>query len=287
MSSIKKLAKALGKRKLAAEASADMKYIPQDKIQNFVRKSLNLLFPNRVRHVYQNEEELETDLREIKVLLEDLLSSLPASQAGTEVGKLCEKFIESFPKLYDLILLDMQAAFDGDPAASSLEEVVHCYPGPYAIAIYRLAHELYRLEVSTLPRILTELAHQKTGIDIHPGAEIGESFFIDHGTGVVIGETSVIGKNVKVYQGVTLGALSVEKSMAKKKRHPTIEEGCVIYAHATILGGQTNIGKESVIGGNVWLTRSIPAHSLVYHQSEIKHDYKEDFKGLQELTYEI
>ncbi len=284
MKSLEELSKVLGQKKLSQSNANTFKYIPQDKIQNFVRRSLNLLYPNGVRHEYRNTSEISTDLVDIKLLLEDLLKSLPANENNESLAK---AFIASFPNLYELILLDMKAAFEGDPAAATLEEVAHCYPGPYAIAIYRLAHELFKLNIPILPRILTELGHQKTGIDIHPGANIGESFFIDHGTGVVIGETSVIGKNVKLYQGVTLGALSVEKSMAKKKRHPTIEDNCVIYAHATILGGETIVGRESVIGGNVWLTRSIPAHSLVYHRSEIKHDYKQGFKEAQELTYEI
>ena len=266
----------------------ELKYIPQDRIISFVAKSLDILYPGSVRHEFKSETDIENHLSEVGDHLLELLGSLPL-QSNLEAKKeqIAEKFLKQFPKIAKLIATDMQAALDGDPAACSLGEVIHCYPGPYAIAIYRMAHELYLLNIPTLPRILTELAHQRTGIDIHPGAQIDESLFIDHGTGVVIGETTIIGKNVKIYQGVTLGALSVEKAMAKKKRHPTIEEGCVIYAHATILGGETTIGKESVIGGNVWMTRSIPAHSLVYHKSEIKHDYKKGFKEAQEIIYEI
>jgi serine O-acetyltransferase len=169
-----------------------------------------------------------------------------------------------------MLWLDAEAIEEGDPAAESVEEVVSAYPGFHAIAIYRIAHEFYALEVPIFPRLLSELAHQRTGIDIHPGATIGRSFFIDHGTGIVIGETSVIGERVKIYQGVTLGALSVEKSLSASKRHPTIENGVVIYSNATILGGETVIGHDSVIGGNVWLTESVLPYSVVYNRSEIR-----------------
>ena len=180
----------------------------------------------------------------------------------------------------------------GDPAAKTLGEVILCYPGLFAITAYRLAHFFYQKNISILPRLICELAHEKTGIDIHPGASIGESFFIDHGTGIVIGETAVIGNHVKIYQGVTLGALSVEKSFAEKKRHPTIKDYCVIYSHATILGGETVVGEHSIIGGNVWMTKSVPAYSLVYHKSEVKLDRLDksatkNINQLEELTYEI
>jgi serine O-acetyltransferase len=274
------------KLKEESEKNLDLQFIPMDKIQNFISLGLNLLFPGQVRQIYKSEEDIKKDVEQLKKLLSDLLSHIPLSENQNK-NDIVETFLSHFPKLIPLIASDMEAAFQGDPAASSLREVIHCYPGPFAIAIYRMAHELYLQDIPLIPRIMTELAHQKTGIDIHPGAQINGHFFIDHGTGVVIGETCVIGENVKIYQGVTLGALSVEKNMAKKKRHPTIEEGCVIYAHATILGGDTVIGKESIIGGNVWLTRSISAHSLVYHKSEIKHDFKEGFKEAQELIYEI
>jgi serine O-acetyltransferase len=158
---------------------------------------------------------------------------------------------------------------NGDPAAKSEFEVIRTYPGFYALCFYRIAHKLLKLEVPLLPRVLTEYAHSRTGIDIHPGAEIDEHFFIDHGTGIVIGETARIGKHVKIYQGVTLGALSVKKSLANQKRHPTVEDHVVIYSGATILGGETVIGHHSIIGGNVWLTCSIPPGSLVHHNPEV------------------
>ncbi len=171
--------------------------------------------------------------------------------------------IEAIPSLRKTIQTDVIAAFNGDPAAKSNEEVIVSYPGLEAIIIYRLAHFLFTCGVPVIPRIMTEYSHSKTGIDIHPGATIGESFFIDHGTGVVVGETTVIGKNVKLYQGVTLGALSVKKNLQNKKRHPTIEDDVTIYANATILGGDTVIGKGAVIGGNTWITSSVKAGTVV------------------------
>jgi serine O-acetyltransferase len=181
-------------------------------------------------------------------------------------------FLARLPEVRRMLETDAQAAYEGDPAATSRMEVVMAYPGMYAVTVHRLAHELYRLKVPVIPRIMSELAHSKTGIDIHPGATIGERFFIDHGTGVVIGETTVIGRNVKLYQGVTLGALSFPKDentgmlMKGHKRHPNVEDNVVIYAGATILGGDTVIGHDSEIGGNVWLMESIPPHSRVYNK---------------------
>jgi serine O-acetyltransferase len=179
----------------------------------------------------------------------------------------CLKLMRTVPSLRKTLGLDVQAALDGDPAARSCDEVIFSYPGIMAIAIYRVAHELHRLEVPLIPRMMTEYAHRKTGIDIHPGAKIGKRFFIDHGTGVVIGETTEIGDNVKVYQGVTLGALSFPKegasTMRGKKRHPTIDDNVVVYAGATILGGDTVIGRDSIIGGNVWMIHSVPPRTKV------------------------
>ncbi|MDR1143155.1 MAG: serine O-acetyltransferase [Spirochaetaceae bacterium] len=175
-------------------------------------------------------------------------------------------FFEELPSIRKMLDLDVRAAFGGDPAAKSLEEVILSYPGLEAITVHRLAHFFWIREVPLIPRMMSEIIHHRTGIDIHPGAEIGESFFIDHGTGVVIGETTVIGKNVKLYQGVTLGALSVKKELAGKKRHPTIEEDVTIYSGATILG-DTVIGRGSVIGGNVWITKAVAPYSTVYVDS--------------------
>jgi serine O-acetyltransferase len=177
------------------------------------------------------------------------------------------KLLEAIPEIRRVLATDIRAAFDGDPAAKSHDEIIFSYPGVYAISVYRMAHRLFELDVPLLPRIMTEHAHSITGIDIHPGAQIGESFVIDHGTGVVIGETCVIGKNVRIYQGVTLGALSLPKNAGEKlrgkRRHPTIEDDVIIYAGATILGGDTIIGERSVIGGNVWITESVPPDTTV------------------------
>ncbi len=186
-------------------------------------------------------------------------------------------FMEQLPRIRELLMKDVEALYEGDPAAESREEVMICYPGFYAISIYRLAHELQKLQTPLIPRIMTEFAHEKTGIDIHPGATIGEYFFIDHGTGIVIGETTTIGDHVKLYQGVTLGARSFEldengNPVKKIKRHPDIGNHVVIYANATILGGDTVIGDRCVIGGNTWLTHSVPAGSTVaYTATEDRH----------------
>lgn len=177
-------------------------------------------------------------------------------------------FLDQLPEIRRVLAHDVQAAFDGDPAVRNVDEIIFCYPGLEAITVYRLAHALYQLQVPLIPRMMTEWAHNKTGIDIHPGAHIGDHFFIDHGTGVVIGQTCEIGEHVKIYQGVTLGALSFPTDgdgnlVRGQKRHPTIEDNVVIYANATILGGGTVIGHDSIIGSNVWLTRSVAPHTTV------------------------
>lgn len=180
-----------------------------------------------------------------------------------------ERFVAELPALQRALTLDAEAMHAGDPAARSVDEVILAYPGFLAIAHHRVAHTLHALGVPLVPRLISEHAHRETGIDIHPGARIGPRFAIDHGTGIVIGETAVIGARVKMYQGVTLGALSVQKSLADVKRHPTLEDDVVVYANATILGGRTVVGAGSIIGGNVWLTRSVPARSVVTHESQV------------------
>jgi serine O-acetyltransferase len=182
--------------------------------------------------------------------------------------KIAIAFLERLPALRQLLATDVQAAYDGDPACKSLDEVILCYPGLEAITVYRLAHELQELKVPFIPRMMTEWAHKETGIDIHPGARIGPHFFIDHGTGVVIGETSEIGSHVKLYQGVTLGALSFPTDadgnlVRNMKRHPTLEDRVVVYANATILGGKTRIGHDAVVGSSVWLTHSVEPYTIV------------------------
>jgi serine O-acetyltransferase len=229
---------------------------------------LSVLFPHFSKEKYSAVEEIKSHLflleRDIKPLLSPLLTetSLYAEDVATA-------FIQALPEVHRKLWLDAKAIYSGDPAAQSIDEVILAYPGFFAIAIYRLAHEFYKLHVPVFPRLLTEYAHEKTAIDIHPGATIGESFAIDHGTGIVIGESVIIGDNVKIYQGVTLGALSVDKTMAQSKRHPTIEDHVVVYAHAVILGGNTIVGHHSIVGGNVWMTESVPPYSIVYHEREV------------------
>jgi serine O-acetyltransferase len=185
--------------------------------------------------------------------------------------------LEEIPGIREILATDIQAAYDGDPAARSTDEIIFSYPGIFAITIYRVAHKLHDLGVPLLPRIMTEHAHNLTGIDIHPGARIGERFCIDHGTGIVIGETTEIGRDVRIYQGVTLGALSLPKDAGEmlrgKKRHPTIEDDVIIYSGATILGGDTVIGARSVIGGNVWITHSVPPDTKVIMEPQ-RHKFK-------------
>lgn len=183
---------------------------------------------------------------------------------------LWDNYMSQLPNILEKLNLDAEAFLSCDPASLSIQEIYMAYPGFYAISIYRLAHELYLAGVPLIPRLMTEYAHRQTGVDINPGAKIGKSFFIDHATGVVIGETAVIHDNVKIYQGVTLGALYVAKNLEKTKRHPTIENNVTIYANATILGGETVVGANSIIGGNAWITESVPPNSKVYHTPEIK-----------------
>jgi serine O-acetyltransferase len=209
------------------------------------------------------EREITKSLRYV-CLKEKGCSIDICKERAQEVAK---DMVECIPEIKRRLSSDIQAAYDGDPAAKSLEEIILSYPCVYAIAAYRIAHELYDREVPLIPRIMSEYAHSLTGIDIHPGAKIGRDFFIDHGTGVVIGETSEIGNNVRIYQGVTLGGKSFPRKEVSKlrdeKRHPTIEDGVIIYSGATILGGKTVIGKKAVIGGNVWITSSIPPNTTV------------------------
>lgn len=219
-------------------------------------------------HFLQAETTLKATLLE---LLCD--AGLEENNAAYYASLLNDKAILIHQKLEE----DLKAIFRFDPAAKSRSEVLVAYPGFFAISVYRIAHELWEMKVPLLPRMLSEYVHGKTGIDIHPGAQIGNSFFIDHGTGIVIGETSVIGNEVRIYQGVTLGALSVSKAEADVKRHPSIGNNVTIYANATILGGDTFIGHGSVIGGNVWITHSIPDNSLVYHKSEVSIRSREVF----------
>ena len=237
--------------------------LPQ-RIALIVKRGLALLHPC----VYGELASKDTTAEIAAELEKEVAMLMPGRDAKAVVAA----FVARLPEVKRLVETDVQAAYEGDPAATSPMEVVMAYPGLYAVTIHRLAHELYNLKVPIIPRVMSELAHSKTGIDIHPGATIGESFFIDHGTGVVVGETTVIGRNVKLYQGVTLGAKSFQKdpetgALVKGiKRHPNVEDNVVIYAGATILGGDTTIGHDSEIGGSVWLIESVPPNSRVYNK---------------------
>ena len=260
----------------------DAELIPSNEsVINILTRLREILFPG-----YFNEEKIDSaNLRyqvglSVDVLFEALSEQISHSlrheclrydQPCIECVKLGYEealtFLRSIPKMREVLATDVRAAYEGDPAAKSYDEIVFSYPGIFALNVYRVAHQLFEQRIPLLPRIMTEYAHTVTGIDIHPGAKIGENFFIDHGTGVVIGETTVIGKNVRIYQGVTLGALSLPKDAGErlrgKKRHPNIEDDVIIYAGATILGGDTVIGARSVIGGNVWITESVPPDTKV------------------------
>ncbi|WP_025761337.1 serine O-acetyltransferase EpsC [Dyadobacter tibetensis] len=236
---------------------------------HFIQSLINFLFP--ISKDCEKDRQ-DRDIKRAYALLRDKLDCLLTPlepQLTSSKTDILNALFDQLPGVYQSLMLDARAITENDPASVGIEEVIAVYPGFTAIATYRFAHCLAHYGIPLLPRMFTEYAHSQTGIDIHPNAVIGDSFFIDHGTGVVIGETTVIGKNVKIYQGVTLGATHVSKSMAQKKRHPTIEDNVVIYANATILGGETIIGHDSIIGGNAWVVKSVPANSLVYHQSKV------------------
>ena len=250
-----RLAEETCKNKLSARLSEQLE---------FVRSNLNCQIAAAIaRHqVACHESTGGTDVGQV----------IPADKIGPLAEELSEHFIQQIPKIRDLLTTDVRAAFDGDPACQNLEEVILCYPGFTAVTVFRLAHQLQQLKVPFIPRMMTEWVHGETGVDIHPGATIGEHFFIDHGTGVVIGETCEIGQHVKIYQGVTLGALSFDKDekgdlVRGTKRHPTIEDNVVIYANATVLGGKTVVGHDSVVGSSVWLTESTEPYTTVVMES--------------------
>jgi serine O-acetyltransferase len=266
------------------------RYLPsREAIVSILETVLDLMYPgyfgrrdldaaNLARHVADAVADLARRLeREIEQCLcygrERTDAGAPgeavvAGECAPKARRLTEEFLRRLPEIRELLVLDVQAAYDGDPAASNLDEIILAYPGVLAVSVYRIAHSLQGLGVPMMPRIMTEWAHSKTGCDIHPGANIGPAFFIDHATGVVIGETTDIGAGVKLYQGVTLGALSLPRDASGqiirgRKRHPTVEDGATLYANATVLGGQTVVGEGSVIGGSVFLARSVPARSRV------------------------
>jgi serine O-acetyltransferase len=260
----------------------DFEPIPsKDAVIKIIDKFLEIIFPGYFSQEKLDPVNLSFNIGQCVIQLFSMLSeqvtsgirhdctrnNMTCQECNDKGLEISLKVLESIPSIRRSLALDVQAAFEGDPAAKSYDEIIFSYPGIFAITVYRTAHVIYELGVPMLPRIMSEYAHSKTGIDIHPGAHIGESFVIDHGTGVVIGETTTIGKNVRIYQGVTLGALSLSKEaceeLREKKRHPTIEDDVIIYSGATILGGDTVIGARAVIGGNVWLTESVPPDTRV------------------------
>jgi serine O-acetyltransferase len=263
--------------------SKNFNFFPDKELaEDFIDKLFAFLFlPKTVRH--KQASDLEKEFESLKSHFSSLVYDVIPD--GVKTQSITDQFFEAIPALYDGLISDANTILKFDPAAVSVEEVLVAYPGFYATAIYRLSHLLWNLNVKIIPRIFTEYAHGKTGIDIHPGATIGKSFFIDHGTGIVIGETTLIGDNVKIYQGVTLGALNVSKDKASTKRHPTIEDNVIIYSGATILGGDTVIGHDSVIGGNVWLTYSVLPKSIVYHKSEVA--VKDKYPETEALNFVI
>lgn len=237
---------------------------------------LDILFHQILFPICDEDCETEKNIRLVYSVLHKNISSLLNEE---EAEKIVDAFINELPILQEKLWVEAKCFLKNDPAAKSVEEIILAYPGFFALVVHRISHLLNNLNTPLIPRIFSEYAHSKVGIDIHPGAKIGDNFFIDHGTGIVIGETTIIGNNVKLYQGVTLGALFVTKSLKGTKRHPTIEDNVVIYAGATILGGNTIVGHDSTIGGNVWLTKSVIPYSLVFHNSEIRirsaHDFEE------------
>ena len=243
-------------------------YPPVKEVHHFLDRLLAILFPQGCYEFASSREELNESLRQCKAALL-AISCGKAGLPNPEKSALVDDFFDQLEGLYENMLLDADAIEKGDPAAENRDEVIGTYPGFFAVTVYRIAHALHQLQLPYIPRILSEYAHSRTGIDIHPAAKIGKRFCIDHGSGIVIGETTEIGDEVKIYQGVTLGALSVSKDLAKTKRHPTIEDRVVIYAGATILGGNCKIGHDSIIGGNVWLTESIAPFTRVYHKPQI------------------
>jgi serine O-acetyltransferase len=241
---------------------------PNELIAGWASRLICLLFPELSACSIDSVEKMEWEFNRLQNELTLMLNATKAC-CDCNNAEVSQQFFDGIPEIYRLLNTDVDAILSGDPAAKTEFEVIRAYPGFIALSFYRIAHLLLLLKVPLLPRILTEHAHSKTGIDIHPGAQIGEYCMIDHGTGAVIGETSRIGNHVKIYQGVTLGALSVDKSMASTKRHPTIEDRVILYSGATILGGDTVIGHDCIIGGNVWITSSVTAGSLVFHNPEI------------------
>ncbi len=236
-------------------------------VADVFNRLLGMLFPQVSAETYEHFEDFSSAFRKLEEDFRFLLSKR-INRKAEEDESLLQFIFGEMPAIREMLIEDIGAMYDGDPAAKTHTEVVRTYPGFYAIASYRIAHCFTRKNLHLIARIISSNAHSKTGIDIHPSAQIGRHFCIDHGTGIVVGETARIGDHVKIYQGVTLGALSVRKEDASTKRHPDIGDHVVLYAGATILGGKTVVGHHSTIGGNVWLTESVPPHSKIYYQGE-------------------
>lgn len=240
--------------------------IPIDKkeMEGVVERLYNVMYPTSC------QADLNYVHKELFSIAEILIRTVAQLTSDEQANDSIEKFIEDLPDIQRRLTKDANCYLANDPAAKSLEEVILTYPGFFALSVHRIAHKLHELQVPLIPRLFSEYAHAKVGIDIHPGAKIGKNLFLDHGTGIVIGETTEVGNNVKIYQGVTLGALFLEKKLSSVKRHPTVEDNVVIYAGATILGGDTVIGRHSTIGGGAWLTKSVIPYSLVYNKIDVK-----------------
>ncbi len=267
----------------------------KDVVIDIIDKLRRIVFPGYFK---EKNYRLYNAKHNLSMLIEDVMFNLnrqvalvfqntgeSESDAQTHAERVCMEFFRQIPAVRELVQTDLQAAYDGDPAATGMAEIIFAYPGLFAITVYRLAHVLYTLEVPMLPRMMTEHAHSLTGIDIHPGATVGEYFFIDHGTGIVVGETTVIGNNVKLYQGVTLGALSTRggQSLRGKRRHPTIEDNVTIYAGASVLGGETVVGRDSVIGSNAFITKSVaPCTTISIKNQELQMKTRADCANCQQ-----
>ncbi len=242
----------------------------QNHLVNFGLRSKTEVFTNELFLIlFDAETSVSNNMEDLADLFKDIYGRIETCEEQDYIS-IWKRFLVGLPDILEKLNQDAKCLYQHDPAANSVEEVILAYPGFFAIAVYRLSHEFQKNNMPLVPRMMSEYAHRLTGIDIHPGATIGSPFFIDHGTGVVIGESAIIRNHVKIYQGVTLGALQVSKDMKDTKRHPTVEDDVTIYAGSTILGGDTVIGAHSTIGGNVWLTQSVPPNSLVYQTSEIK-----------------
>lgn len=258
----KKLAKELFEKKY----NRDCPHLCRDTIIQFLNETIFLLFPQLGQESYETEVDLELAISNLELKLKSIFKCIhkELGEPEEEHVKIINKFFENLCSIESMLAADANYMATEDPASVSIDEVIICYPGFFAIATYRIASFFYKEGIPIFPRVLSEYAHERTGIDIHPGAQIGHPFFIDHGTGVVIGETTVIGNHCKLFQGVTLGALSVKRKWKERKRHPTIGDHVLIYSNAAILGGDTVIGSNTTIGGNVWITESIPESSQVF-----------------------